>query len=737
MGLGTNLVNLTDIDFNDHEKAVLARGLKFIPTPSAVTKEPIMSGFRDFSRKIKLSHFFHSKPNHGNDFDKLFREKSSWEPSDKFLPDDILAELDDLKLKLGKLDILSETPNLTSEEFSALENLKKQHSLVFKKADKGNSLVVMEREFYIQEALRQLNNDKHYVQIDEPIFPTTFDKVDQILDQLKTKGYLKPSQVKYLSPDRNCKPRTFYMLPKIHKPMAKWTVKNKAPPGRPIVSDCGSDSYKWSELIDHYLKPLACKHDSYVKDTGDFIDKIGKLKISKDAILVTFDVESLYTNIQPDRGLEALDKIYQKHQIPMPYEQIRDLLEINLKNNDFEFNNTFWLQKSGTAMGKKYAPSYANIFMAQFETEVWAKSNLKPTVYFRFLDDGFLIWEHSMEELMEFLKLLNSHDDSIKITYEISHDSIDFLDVTVFKGNRFQNHNILDTKVHFKPTDNHQLLDRNSFHPKHTFDGIVKSQLIRFLRICNNMEDFHDACSKLFSALREHRHYSARHLRSIKSRFLQNYRRAGEYEDPLGASIKCGKRGCECCLRILETSYHFGEDGDYQIFGGLNCQSKNLIYIIECQKCNMKYTGETQRTLADRLTKHVSDINTWKEKAVAEHFNYSCFPDTDNLVIYPIEAIPEQGSTQKNKTLRLKRESFWIRELNTETPNGMNLKLPKKRDINVSLPYSQTAVKAHKLIRETYKSIQEKFPTKFKGDLVGSYRRNPNLTDFLVRAKLK
>ena len=85
--------------------------------------------------------------------------------------------------------------------------------------------------------------------------------------------------------------------------MAKWTVKNKAPPGRPIVSDCGPDSYKWSELIDHYLKPLACKHDSYVKDTGDFIDKIGKLKISKDAILVTFDVESLYTNIQPDRGL--------------------------------------------------------------------------------------------------------------------------------------------------------------------------------------------------------------------------------------------------------------------------------------------------------------------------------------------------------------------------------------------------------------------------------------------------
>ena len=90
--------------------------------------------------------------------------------------------------------------------------------------------------------------------------------------------------------------------------MPKWSVENKMPPGRPIVSDCGSDSYRWSELIDYYLKPLSNIHPSYIKDTNDFLDKLRELEVSQDALLVTFDVESLYTNIQPERGFGGTAK---------------------------------------------------------------------------------------------------------------------------------------------------------------------------------------------------------------------------------------------------------------------------------------------------------------------------------------------------------------------------------------------------------------------------------------------
>ena len=737
MGLGTNIVNLANIDLNIHEKAILAKGLKFIPTPKSVDKKPIMDGHKEFSRKIKLSFFFHNKPKRDPKDPKLFREKSSWEPDDKLIPPQIREELDKLKVKLGKLRKCDENPNITAAEYQAFENLQNRKDLVFKKADKGNAIVIMDRNEYIKEAMNQLEDNQYYTKISEPVFPQICDEVSTILDKLKASHRLTGPQVKYLSPPEDPKPRTFYMLPKIHKPIEKWSSPGIMPKGRPIVSDCGSDSYRWSELIDHFLKPLSNIHPSYVKNTDDFIEKISQVKISDHALLVTCDVESLYTNIQPEKGLQALEKIYRRSGCSMPYTEIRRLLELSLTHNDFQFNGQWYLQVSGTAMGKRYAPNYANIFMANFEHEVMQKATHKPTVYQRFLDDIYIIWEHSRTELDNFINLMNSHDESIKLKAEIHENTIDFLDVTTFKGNRFKHHNILDTKVYFKPTDTHELLDHHSFHPKHTFEGIIKSQLIRFLKICNNMDDFHEACSLLFKALRERRHYSERFLRKIKSDFLSRYRQIGECNDPLGAALKCGHKRCECCLRIEENSYFGRGEFEYPIFGRLDCKSKNIIYIIECRKCHIQYVGETQRRLADRLHGHLSDIRLYKDRPVANHFNDECWPHEQNLMIYPIEFIPDQGSVLKNKAQRLKREAYWIRQLDTQQPHGLNLKLPEKCNITVSLPYNRTSKLAHKLIRETYKSIQELFPTRFKDNLICAYKRNKNIGDYLVSSKLK
>ena len=357
MGLGTNIVNLANVTLDVHEKAILAKGLKFIPAPKQGDQKAIMNGYQDFSRKIKLSYFFHNKPTRSDDHKKLFKEKSSWEPSDKLLPPEILEELDLLKVKLGKIRHVPEIPNLSTDEYQALDRLKRQNDVIFKKADKGNAIVIMDKSEYLNEAQKQLRNERYYKKIDEPIFPDTCNEVSDILNSLENNGRLNSAQVKYLSPPEDPRPRIFYLLPKIHKAMPKWSVENKMPPGRPIVSDCGSDSYRWSELIDYYLKPLSNIHPSYIKDTNDFLDKLRELEVSQDALLVTFDVESLYTNIQPERGLEALQKIYSRSGISMPFDEIKRLLELSLNHNDFQFNNQWYVQVSGTAMGKKYAPN--------------------------------------------------------------------------------------------------------------------------------------------------------------------------------------------------------------------------------------------------------------------------------------------------------------------------------------------------------------------------------------------
>ena len=103
-----------------------------------------------------------------------------------------------------------------------------------------------------------------------------------------------------------------------------------------------------------------------MKDTWDLLDKLRDIEVPSNAILVTADVQSLYTNKQPNKGLEALRKMYDKYDISLPFEEINRLLELRLLHNYFLFNDQ-WFQTSGTAMGKKYAPSFANIFMANLD----------------------------------------------------------------------------------------------------------------------------------------------------------------------------------------------------------------------------------------------------------------------------------------------------------------------------------------------------------------------------------
>ena len=90
--------------------------------------------------------------------------------------------------------------------------------------------------------------------------------------------------------------RQLHLLPKIQKTRDKWPQNNKLPLGRPIVLDCGSKYYRVAEYIDEFLGPLAKSHNSYVKDTTDFIEKVTKLTIPENAMLFSMDVDSLYTN---------------------------------------------------------------------------------------------------------------------------------------------------------------------------------------------------------------------------------------------------------------------------------------------------------------------------------------------------------------------------------------------------------------------------------------------------------
>ena len=78
------------------------------------------------------------------------------------------------------------------------------------------------------------------------------------------------------------------------------------------------------------------------------------------------------------------------------------------------------LEKSGTAIGTKFAPPYACIFMDEVETEFLKNQELQPFLWLCYIDDIFLTWSHGEEMLNQFLNNLNNFHSNLKFTNEIS-----------------------------------------------------------------------------------------------------------------------------------------------------------------------------------------------------------------------------------------------------------------------------------------------------------------------------
>ena len=180
---------------------------------------------------------------------------------------------------------------------------------------------------------------------------------------------------------------------------------------------------------------MAQKVKSYIKDTNDFLRKIASLPtLPDDIILCTKDVVGLYPNIPHDEVLIVLIKSLESRESKtISTDYLMDLAQCVLKNNIFEHNLSSFKQLRGASIGIKMAPPYAIIFMGDLEERILQNCSFKPLVWWRYIDDIFLLWQHGEERLKEFLDILNRYHPSIKFTSKYPRKRIDFLDVEIIR----------------------------------------------------------------------------------------------------------------------------------------------------------------------------------------------------------------------------------------------------------------------------------------------------------------
>ena len=163
-------------------------------------------------------------------------------------------------------------------------------------------------------------------------------------------------------------------------------------------------------------------------------------------------------------------------------------------------------------MGTKMVPSYANLFMADFEECFLTTQTLKPEIWWRFLDDIISLWIHGRAALEAFITALNSFHDTMKFTWDISEVEVTYLDTrTYIEDSR------LETDLYIKTRDKHQYLHIGSCHQKHTKSAIPYGQALRLQRICFEETNFDKHTEALVQHFQQ-RGYKSEEVRSAVER---------------------------------------------------------------------------------------------------------------------------------------------------------------------------------------------------------------------------
>ena len=292
------IYNFSSYVLSETEKVLLCKGLNFAIPP----------------KKLKFENYLLP-------FEILFRNVCN--NSNKVSDDDYLL---DLKCKIKDVGLSSlrsynkrdhRFENLTKDEYTALLSLNSNNNIIIQKADKGNTVVILDRVSYVSEMESSI---KH------------------CLDNLLENNYLSKEDYNYMRPCGS-KPGFLYGLCKVHK---KPDEPNRLPPLRPILSAIGTCSYNLAKFFVPILKEFTI-NEYTIKDSFSFSNEIRNKSTS--LYMDSFDIQSLFINIPRDETIDiCLELLFNKKRKVkgMLKKHVKELLTHAVKSSTFMFNDVYY-----------------------------------------------------------------------------------------------------------------------------------------------------------------------------------------------------------------------------------------------------------------------------------------------------------------------------------------------------------------------------------------------------------
>jgi len=467
---------------------VLELGLNFVPKLPEYPLSDINQDLEKFNHKLRWNYFWNTNKKQKEQIIKDILPLKLRQNIPPNLPPNvnwINGFTDHILNKLTQKNPNKPTDRQLSLKINKTIKFLKNESnkSIIKPADKGGSIVLLDKDFYKNSIDNMLQQSKVFYQ-PIPKDPTEriFNVVSQTLKKLFDSGDLPKKLLNMLQPKIDTiRCPYLYGLPKIHKEIVSF---------RPIVSGNNHPTELVSIFLDYLLQPFSTSMDYYLKDSTQLLLELNNLKQldPNKHILFSLDVVNMYPNIPLDELFQSIEKelnskpdLLKRQNFTYKTKVILILLNITLFNNCFQFDGKFYHQRHGIAMGTPCACTISDIFICNFMGNAIKDQILKPLYYKQYRDDGFGIWEHGLEKLQEFCNQLNKIHPKIQFTLTTTK-TLSYLDLNL----EITPFGTISSETAYKSTETFNYLHYDSNHPAHTRNNIALSQAIRHIRNCTS-----------------------------------------------------------------------------------------------------------------------------------------------------------------------------------------------------------------------------------------------------------
>lgn len=582
------IVNLTKLDLTEKEVEVLELGYKHNYPPDNITQTMD-------TLAIETQHIINQQ---GQDSNKNYLAYTT-------------AKIIEDYIQKPETKAAHKSAKIKKKELNNLKRKLHDNNVIHVKADKNDAIVLMNKSEYIDRTLEFISNNQ--IQ-DIKIDPTDkFQK--QIKTAIKNSPGLFPSNIAHKYITTNPDAPTLKTLPKTHKPQLTM---------RPVVNSRNAPNRKVNKFLHKFLKQHITLNNQFnVSNSKHLLKTLAKVHTNSKTQLLSLDISNLYTNIPVDETIEIIRTKLMEIQLDTSLiNQIIYLLNTSLKQNYFKFNNKFYLQNRGLAMGDPLSGFLTEIFLQSIEDssipDLFKKYSF--SVYNRYVDDTLIIYDNDNFSTGDILNDFNNLHPNLKFTFESGlNRSINFLDLSIsikqkrlnfniFRKPTTTNHTIHNTSSHpmsHKTSKFRFLIDRmlntplskanydkeykyimdlatsNGF-PPHIITNLIKKrkQLLERKKPVTTLTPENKPSKKKWTTMT--------YLGNISNKISNILKK-----NNINVTFRTNNKLCS----IIPNNTNSKDP--------LNCSG---IYMLNCKNCPHKYIGQTRRTFRIRFNEHKSDF---------------------------------------------------------------------------------------------------------------------------------